>query len=119
MSGKKYSSRVRVPAGHPVPLLHIAPVWITYGVAGAIEKVGIIARAFCARLHSGLDPERGLHDSRQPPAGASFLIVDAPESWCPVPLEESSRVPIVRDRIGLIPACSTNVLGKKVSRKPL
>ena len=47
MSGKKYSSRVRVPAGHPVPLLHIAPVWITYGVAGAIEKVGIIARTFC------------------------------------------------------------------------
>ena len=40
--GEKTCSRSAIfVSGH-----HIAPMWITYGVAGAIETVGIIARAF-------------------------------------------------------------------------
>ena len=47
VSGKKYSSMVRVPLGHPVPFVQMAPVWITYGVAVAEENVGTFASAFC------------------------------------------------------------------------
>jgi len=61
-----------------------------------------------------------LRNSRKPIELRFVLRIRLPQ-WAAWNFREgqSSRVPIARDQIGLIPACGTNVLGNKVSRKPL